>query len=109
MPSISYRQWRTVRAAELEEIAQAQAKGTRTRRRGRARAQQLNRAFAVLLAGHFQGFCRNLHTECVDHLINTLAPPLALLPLLQTEFTRGRQLDRGNAQPASIGSDFGRF
>jgi hypothetical protein len=63
----------------------------------------------VLLASQFQGFGRDLHSECMDHLVAALAPPPALWPLVQAEFTRGRQLDRGNAQPASLGADFGRL
>jgi hypothetical protein len=45
----------------------------------------------------------------MDHILRVLAPPPALEPLLQFELTRGRQLDRGNAQPSSLGADFGRF
>jgi hypothetical protein len=35
--------------------------------------------------------------------------PLALQPIVREEFTWNRQLDRGNAQPGSLGSDFGRL
>jgi hypothetical protein len=38
-----------------------------------------------------------------------IAPPPLLRNLVQTEMTRGRQLDRGNASPATLGADFGRF
>jgi len=63
----------------------------------------------MLLASQFQGFCRDLHAEGVEHLIAVLAPAPALLILVRAEFTRGRQLDRGNAQPSSLGADFGRL
>lgn len=63
----------------------------------------------MLLASQFQGFCRDLHTECVNHVLGVLAPPPALRSLVRAEFTRGRQLDRGNAQPASLGADFSRL
>ncbi len=36
-------------------------------------------------------------------------PPASLECILRGEFTRNRQLNRGNAQPASIGADFGRL
>jgi hypothetical protein len=62
-----------------------------------------------MLASHLQGFCRDLHTECVAHILRTLAPTAVLLRLVQAEFIRGRQLDRGNAQPSSLGADFGRL
>src|SRR5207253_149850 len=48
------------------------------------------------------------HSECVDHLVNSLAPN-TLQSIVRAEFTLNRQLDRGNAQPGSIGSDFGRL
>lgn len=109
MPSASYRRWRTVRASSLEEITQAHAAVGGTGPGRRYTTEQLNRAFAVLLASQFQGFCRDLHSECVDHILAVLAPAPALVNLVRAEFTRGRQLDRGNARPSSLGADFGRL
>src|SRR3954466_3363570 len=100
MPSTSYRQWRTVRAAALDEIARAHAAVGGTARGRRYTTQQINRAYAMLLASQFQGYCRDLHTECVTHVLAALAPPPALRGLLLAEFVRSRQLDRGNAQPS---------
>jgi len=109
MPSASYRRWATSRAKALDEIEIAHAAVGGTGRGRRYATQQINQAYVVILASQFQGFCRDLHSECVDHLVNTIG----LLPALRlhggAEFTRGRQLDRGNAQPASIGADFGRL
>jgi hypothetical protein len=62
-----------------------------------------------MLASQFQGFCRDLHSECIAHVLGVIAPPPALQYLLGAELTRGRQLDRGNAQSASLGADFGRL
>jgi hypothetical protein len=109
MPSISYQEWITTRVGALDEIEQAHAAVGGTQRGRRYATQQINRAYAVLLASQFQGFCRDLHSECVDHLISAIAPPPPLLPLVLAEFTRGRQLDRGNAQPGSLGADFSRL
>lgn len=109
MPSLSYRRWVTMRSRALEEIAQAHTAVGGTARGRRYTTQQINRAYAVLLASHFQGFCRDLHSECVDHVLSVLAPPSALRVLMWAEFTRGRQLNRGNAQPGSLGADFGRL
>jgi hypothetical protein len=61
----------------------------------------------VLVASQFQGFCRDLHTESVSRLMAFIDPPASVRHLVQAGFTRGRQLDRMNAQPGSIGSDFG--
>jgi hypothetical protein len=109
MPSTSYRQWRTVRASALDEINSAHAAVGGKERGRRYTTQQINRAYAVLVASQFQGFARDLHSECVDHLLSVLAPPPALRNLVWAEFTRGRQLDRGNAQSSSLGADFGRL
>lgn len=109
MPSASYRRWTTVRGRALDEIARAHAAVGGTKRGRRFATQQINQAYAVLLASQFQGFCRDLHSECVDALVTALAPAPTIWPLLQAEFTRGRYLDRGNAQPASLGADFGRL
>lgn len=70
--------------------------------------QQINQAYAVLLSSHFQGFCRDLHSESVDHLIDAVRPPSVHVSLRLT-YTQGRQLDRGNPAPGAIGADFNRF
>ncbi|MGE0791926.1 MAG: hypothetical protein AB7S26_40000 [Sandaracinaceae bacterium] len=62
----------------------------------------------MLLASQFQGFCRDLHSEAAD-VIGRAVQPLALQPLVTQRLSAQRQLDGGNAQPGSIGSDFGRF
>jgi hypothetical protein len=109
MPSIAYHQWRTTRAAALDEVARAHAAVGGTKRGRRYATQQINRAYAVLLASQFQGFCRDLHSECVEDLIAKLTTVPALRAMLRSEFTWNRQLDRGNAHPGSLGADFGRL
>src|ERR1700756_5031558 len=106
MPSISYREWRTTRAKALDEIARGHAAVSGTRRGRRFNTQQFNRAYAVMLAAQFQGFCRDLHSEWIDHLVGMIPAPIAIQPLVRDEFTRDRRLDRGNAQPSSLGVDF---
>jgi hypothetical protein len=56
MPSTSYRHWRTVRASALDEIAHAHAAVGGTARGRRYTTQQINRAYAMLLASQFQGY-----------------------------------------------------
>jgi hypothetical protein len=109
MPSKSLAEWQDHRADALDEIAQAHAAVGGTSRGRRFATQQINRAYAVLLASHFQGFCRDLHSECVDHIITELAPGASMVAILRLELTRGRKLDSGNAQPGSLGDDFGRL
>src|SRR5215212_2696522 len=109
MPSNARVEWTTTRARSLDEIARAHRAVGGSLQGGRYATQQINRAYAVLLASQFQGFCRDLHTESVAHIVTVLAPSHALLPVVSGEFTRGRQLDRGNAQPSSLKADFDRL
>jgi hypothetical protein len=61
-----------------------------------------------LLASHFQGFCRDLHSEGVDFLVPHVRP-VSLQFFIRELLTQNLQLKRSNAQPGSIGADFGRF
>ena len=63
----------------------------------------------MLLASQFQGFCRDLHTECANHVLLSVVCSAATRRLIRAEFTRNRRLDRGNAYPASLAEDFGHF
>lgn len=77
--------------------------------RGRRIAlQQMNQAYVVLLLSLFQRFCRELHEECVEHLMRQpgLQPYEEILNL---RFIEGRKLDSGNPNPGNLGSDFGRL
>jgi hypothetical protein len=96
-----------VQAAALDEIEAAHAHIGGTERGRRYATQQVNRAYAVLLSSEFQGFCRNLHSECVDHNVATTPPTTQAV--IRTQFLWGRQVSRGNPQAGAIGSDFGRF
>ncbi|MEO7732432.1 MAG: HEPN domain-containing protein [Kofleriaceae bacterium] len=76
--------------------------------RGRRYAtQQLNQSYLVMLSSHFQQFCRDLHSEAVDHLLRGLDPTLR--PIVQSVLASDRKLDRGNPTPGNLGSDFGRL
>jgi hypothetical protein len=87
MPSNSFNEWRTTRARALDEIARGQAAVSGTRRGRRFNTQQFNRAYAVMLAAQFQGFRRDLHEECVQHILATIAPPPALQGIMRSELT----------------------
>src|SRR5687768_1571741 len=106
MPSTSYRRWAGARENALAEIEHAHTAVGGTGPGRRYATQQINQAYAVLLASHFQGFCRDLHSESIDHLIVAVSPA-RLQRVIRVELTQNRQLDRGNAQPGSIGADFG--
>lgn len=100
--------WRTTRRAGLDQIEAAHASVGGTGPGRRYATLQVNHAYAVLLASQFQGFCRDLHSEAADVVASAVRPE-ELQPLVKQRLVAGRQLDGGNAQPASIGADFGRF
>jgi hypothetical protein len=70
--------------------------------------QQINDAYIVLLSAQFQQFCRDLHSEAASRLALAVTP-VSLRVVLSALLTQNRQLDRGNAQPGNLGTDFGRF
>ena len=108
MSSKSYQRWRTTRKDELDKIEHAHAAVGVTGRGRWYATQQVNQAYVILLASHFQGFCRDLHDESVAFLVG-LITPTSLRPIIDDDLTWNRQLDKGNAQPGSIGADFGRL
>lgn len=108
MPSNASNIWQTTRSAELDliEAAHSAVEGTAPGRR--YATQQINQAYAVLLSSHFQGFCRDLHSECCDFLVSSVASAHLHRVLFQS-LTLARQLDRGNPNPGNVGSDFNRL
>jgi hypothetical protein len=62
----------------------------------------------MLLSSHFQGFCRDLHSESVDAILRSVTP-VRLRLTLRRELFLARKLDRGNPNPGNIGSDFSRL
>lgn len=107
MPSMALASWRADRQQRLDELLAAHQiiGGAGPGRRWRTR--ELNWALTLRLAGEFQGFARHLHDLAVDHFVDTLASAnTQLADTLRARMTTNRQLDRGNAQPSSLGSDF---
>jgi hypothetical protein len=107
MPSVSLNRWRTLRFASLEQVEIGHTAVGGSGRGARYARQQLNRSYCVLLAAEFQGFCRDLHTEALQAVVAHL--PAAFQVIVADEFARGRQLDRGNAGPSNLGTDFNRL
>lgn len=108
MNSASLEKWQNVRAAELDRIAAAHEAVGGTGRGRRWATLQVNHAYAMLLSSHFQGFCRDLHSECIDHVVRSVRPAI-LHTALRAEFIFARKLDRGNPNPGNIGADFTRL
>jgi hypothetical protein len=61
-------------------------------------------AYILLLAGHFQRYCRALHDEAVGIAAVHVRPPGAAV--MVDWLSANRRLDRGNAHAAALRDDF---
>lgn len=99
--------WRGGRAARLDQLVAAHQRIGGGSAGRRWQTEQLNWALILRLAAEFQGFARELHDLGAQALAAGNSGPMA--GVVQRSLVLNRQLDRGNAQPGSLGSDFGRF
>jgi len=65
------------------------------------------RGNVLLLSAHYQGFCRDLYTECAQIVVSKVRPALRLLILEQ--FIAHRRLDHGNPNLQNLKADYERF
>lgn len=106
--SYAYQHWIGDRKERLDEIEASHAALGGTERGRRFATLQINQTYAVMLSSQFQGFCRDLHDECADHLVVSLSPQM-LQTAIERLLVQGRKLDVGNPNPGNLGSDFNRF
>src|SRR5947209_6651597 len=108
MPSFSLRKWEDVRVLDLDEIEDAHRSVGGSGRGRRSATQQINHAYSMLLSSQFQGFCRDLHTECVNEVVAVIEP-VSVRPVMRDGLVLNRKLDHGNPNAGNIGADFGRL
>lgn len=108
MPSRSLQTWRVEGCRALDAIESAYWVVGDPERGRRFAVQQINQAYVLLLSSWFQAFCRDLHTECIEHLVGNVEP-VAVQGFVRRRFVEGRKLDAGNPNAGNIGSDFDRF
>ena len=97
-----------MRCSALDELEAAHSSIGGTSRGRRYTTQQINQAYAVLLSSQFQGFCRDLHSECADYFVQGV--PVGLRrTALRNVLVQNRKLDKGNPNPGNIGADYNRF
>jgi hypothetical protein len=108
MPSASLHTWTTGRLAGLDELETAHRSVGGTGRGRRYATQQINQAYAVLLSSQFQGYCRDLHSECANYFVQSV-PAGLLRTALRNVLVQHRKLNMGNPNPGGIGDDFNRF
>src|SRR4051812_14118813 len=107
MPSVSLRQWQTDRMPRLQQV-DVQCAGSLAAPIPNPHLIDENlRGYVLLLSAHFQGFCRDLHTEAAQVIASKVR--LRLQPLIQDHFYAHRALDRGNPTVENLRKDFLRF
>jgi hypothetical protein len=65
------------------------------------------RGYVLHLSAHFQGFCRDLYTECSQIWIAAI--PLGFQATAQSQFAAHLALEKGNPSYDNIKKDFNRF
>jgi hypothetical protein len=105
MPSRALVIWESSQQVELDRLEAAHLAVGGAGPGRRMAMQHLNDAYIVLLAAHFQQFCRELHTEAVL----AVAASTQHADLFERALLLGRQLERGNATPGTLGADFKRL
>ena len=107
MPSAALLKWQNERLPSLVQVDAQCVATVAAVPANLALIDENYRGYVLLLAAHFQGFCRDLHTECVQIIASKVRPSLEIL--FQSQFSARRELDRGNANAKSIIEDFSRF
>jgi hypothetical protein len=110
MPSVSLNTWTTVRAQRIKRLRAAHEAFGGTGPGRRWVTDELNHALILRLASEFQGFARDLHDECGLFIARCLAPGnQQLQDSLRIPYTLHRKMNQGNADPGTLGNDFGFF
>jgi hypothetical protein len=107
MPSAALLKWQTDRLPNLIHVDTQCAASVAAIPANAALVEENYRGYVLLLAAHFQGFCRDLHTECAQIIASKVRASLEIL--FQSQFSARRELDRANASAKSIIEDFSRF
>ncbi len=107
MPSASLARWSDDRMPRLAEVASQCASSHAAPPANPSLAEENVRGFILLLSAHFQGFCRDLYTECSQIIASRVRPTLETL--IQRQFSAHRVLDHGNPNLENIKRDFDRF
>jgi hypothetical protein len=108
MPSAALNKWHSVRVSRITRLRRAHTAYLRTAYGRRTGAEEINHSLVLHLASEFQGFARDLHNEGVAAVVAQLAPAdPSRQKVLRIPYVITRKLDRGNATPSVLESDFG--
>src|SRR5260370_30597395 len=107
MPSASLLRWQNDRMPRLTEVDTQCAASLAFARPQPNLVEENLRGYVLLLSAHFQGFCRDLYTECADIIV--LRVRASLQTLIRAQFAAKRRLDQGNPNVQNLKEDFERF
>lgn len=102
--------WAAARADRIKRLRAAHEAFGGTGPGRRWVTDELNHALILRLASEFQGFARDLHDEAGLFIARSLAPGnQQLQDSLRIPYTLHRKMNQGNADPGTLGNDFGLF
>jgi hypothetical protein len=101
--------WRTDRSTRIDNLVAAHRAVTRGVRGRQWVTEEINHALILRLAAEFQGFCRDLHDECIDAFLAAGRTGPAMDGIVRASLHRSRAIDSRNATWGTICSDFGIF
>src|SRR6059058_1584907 len=94
MPSASLLRWQNDRMPRLAAVDTQCAASLVLAPPNPNLVEENLRGYLLALSAHFQGFCRELYTECALVVVSKVRPSLRVL--IQAQFTAHRKLDHGN-------------
>ena len=106
MPSASFRVWQNDRMARLS-LVDTQCAASFAAVPPTNLADENLRGYVMLLSAHFQGFCRDLYSECIQ--LVAAAAPAGMKLMIQRQGEARHQLGKGNPSFENIREDFERF
>jgi hypothetical protein len=107
MPSVALEHWQNDRLPRLNQVETQLAVSQGLAPPNPHLGEENLRAYIVALSAHFQGFCRDLHTESAQTI--SIRVRASLRPLIQSQFRSNRALDYGNPNLQNLRKDFERF
>jgi hypothetical protein len=107
MPSAALTNWHTDRSSRLSAVESHCNAVLATVPLNATFADETLRGFVLHLSAHFQGFCRDLYTECSQIWIAGIQP--GFQATAQAQFSAELALEKGNPSYNNIKRDFNRF
>jgi len=98
VPSVAFTRWQTDRLTRLNEVESHCAVIDALAPANPTFLEEVLRGFVLHLSAHFQGFCRDLYTECSQIWIAAI--PAGLKATAQSQFFAQLALEKGN--PSSV-------